>query len=107
MLPERLRPADHAGVAFDHPLMNRREHAHGLVAEDLTDASLPWHRPGEGRALSVDLEPSQERGQSIAEPLVDGALRSPQSRQGLAGFAHVVELAAHQHGEESSAPVRG
>src|SRR4051812_18817002 len=60
---------------------------------------------GASRAGDVERRRGMARRAPVAEAPVDGRLRGPQRRHGLAGGAHVVELAAHELGEQPAAAV--
>jgi len=46
-----------------------------------------------------------ERGEPVAVAAVDRSLRRPEGRERLAAAAHVVELGAHQRGQDAAPPV--
>jgi hypothetical protein len=62
-------------------------------------------RPSEAAVDAQDLDVAAERSHSVPVPPVDRLLRSPQAGNRLAALVNVVELGAHQLGEDPATPM--
>ena len=102
VLPPHLVPSEHPGLPLPDPVVDAGEHFQGLVLFDESKATGRLDRPEELGPVAIDLDRARERRQPVAEPLVDRALRRPQTCQRLAGIAHVLELAPHDLGQPTA-----
>ena len=105
-VPVRGRAREEARARCPDALVDRRKELARLAAIHEANLAARRVRQAEGGAGALDLDAGRQRGEAVAEALIDAPLRRPERRQRLAALVNVVELAPHHLAQDPAPSMR-
>src|SRR6185295_14214515 len=105
-LPPLTRAHEHPGCLGCDTRVHRWNGFERLLVGDEAEGAAVLRSLAEAAVHALDLQLSAERGHPVAESPIDRLLGGPEARDRLAALVRVVELDAHELGENPAACVR-